>query len=198
MFKVLQDKLDDIHLILASGSPRRKFFLEELGLDFEIRLKEIDEHFPATLKGSQISDYLAISKAKPFKDELGPKDLLITADTIVWANEKALGKPGDEVHAREMLRDLSGNKHEVISSVALTDRNKQVVFNEITTVEFKELLPEEIDYYIKTYKPFDKAGSYGIQEWIGYIGIERIEGSYFNVVGFPVQKFYQHLMNWRV
>lgn len=193
---MLKEKLRDINVILASGSPRRKFFLEELKLDFEIILKEIDEAYPAELKGKEISDYLAIQKSQAFSGELHENDLLITADTIVWAGGKAYGKPGDAAHAREMLRELSGKEHEVITSVALTNSSKQVVFNESTKVRFKELSDLEIDFYIENYRPFDKAGSYGIQEWIGYIGIQGIEGSYFNVVGFPVQKFYQEVLKW--
>jgi septum formation protein len=190
---VLKNSLRGKNLILASASPRRKFFLEELGLEFEVRLKPIEENFPAELRGHQISDYLAVSKAQPFLKELEPKDVLITADTIVWCNNAALNKPDSEEHAKEMLTKLSGVEHEVISSVAITTLAKQEVVNETTRVKFKELLPEEIEYYVKNYRPFDKAGSYGIQEWIGYIGIEWIHGSYFNVMGFPVQKFYESI-----
>ena len=190
---MLKNRLKEKNLILASASPRRKFFLEELGLDFEIRLKPIEEHFPTELKGHEISDFLAVSKAEPFLEELKPQDVLITADTIVWHNDLALNKPEDEEHAKEMLRKLSGVEHEVISSVAITTSSMQEIVNETTRVKFKELEPEEIDYYIEMYKPFDKAGSYGIQEWIGYIGIEWIRGSYFNVMGFPVQKFYESI-----
>ena len=180
-------------MILGSGSPRRKHFLEELGLKFEIRLKEIDESYPSGLQGAQISDFLARHKAMPFRVELGPNDILVTADTIVWCNGRALGKPVDGEEAKEMLLELSCSEHEVISSVALTTCEKQVLINETTRVKFKCLLEEEIDFYIGNYHPFDKAGAYGIQEWIGLIGIEWIEGSYFNVVGFPVRKFYEAL-----
>ena len=190
---MLKSSLKEKNLILASASPRRKFFLEELGLDFEVRLKPIEEHFPVKLKGFEISDYLAISKAEPFLEELGPKDILITADTIVWYDGEALNKPESEEHAKIMLRKLSGVEHEVISSVAITTTDRQEIVNETTRVKFKDLQPEEINYYVKNYKPFDKAGSYGIQEWIGDIGIEWIRGSYFNVMGFPVQKFYESI-----
>lgn len=190
---MLKISLKGKNLILASGSPRRKFFLEELGLDFEVRLKPIDEHFPSNLQGHEVSDYLAVSKAKPFLDELCPEEILITADTIVWCDNAALNKPENEEHARSMLRQLSGTEHEVISSVAITTSKSQELITETTRVKFKELEPEEIEYYIKNYKPFDKAGGYGIQEWIGYIGIEWIKGSYFNVMGFPVQKFYESI-----
>jgi septum formation protein len=190
---VLKSSLKGKNLILASASPRRKFFLEELGLDFEVRLKPIEENFPAELRGHKISDYLAVAKAQPFLNELRSKDILITADTIVWCNNVALNKPESEKHAKEMLNKLSGVEHEVISSVAITTTRAQEIVNETTRVKFKELQPEEIDYYIENYRPFDKAGSYGIQEWIGYIGIEWIHGSYFNVMGFPVQKFYESI-----
>ncbi|MGA9271049.1 MAG: Maf family nucleotide pyrophosphatase [Lutimonas sp.] len=192
---MLKSGLEGKNIILASGSPRRKFFLEELGLDFEIRLKPIEEHFPSELKGHEISDYLAVSKAQPFLNELRPNDVLITADTIVWLNDEALNKPSDIEDAKCMLEKLSGTEHEVISSVAITTTRKQEVVTESTRVKFKELNPEEIDFYVENYKPFDKAGSYGILEWIGYIGIERIDGSYFNVMGFPVQKFYERIRN---
>ena len=190
---MLKSSLKGKNLILASASPRRKFFLEELDLDFEVRLKPIEEDFPTELQGYEISDFLAVSKAEPFLKELCPNDILITADTIVWCNGEALNKPANRDHAREMLTQLSGIEHEVISSVAITTTRAQEIVNETTRVKFKKLQPEEIDYYIENYKPFDKAGSYGIQEWIGYIGIEWIHGSYFNVMGFPVQKFYESI-----
>lgn len=190
---MLNEILKDRKLILGSGSPRRKFFLEELGLNFEIRLKPIDESFPPGLRGSQLSDHLATLKAEPFLSELSPRDILITADTIVWCSDHALGKPENKKQARAMLKTLSCKEHEVISSVALTTSKTQLIFNDATQVKFKCLSEEEIDYYIEQYKPYDKAGGYGIQEWIGLIGIEWIRGSYFNVVGFPVQKFYEKL-----
>lgn len=190
---MLQGNLQHKNLILASGSPRRQLFLKELGLLFEIRLKEIDEHYPSHLKGTEITDYLAKLKATPFLEELNDSDVLITADTIVWLNERAIGKPKNVHEAREMLMELSGKKHEVISSFCLTTKKKQIVRNEITQVYFSKLSSQEIDYYIENYQPFDKAGSYGIQEWIGYIGIEKIEGSFFNVMGFPIKLFYEEL-----
>ncbi len=190
---MLNELLKERHLILGSGSPRRKFFLEELGLDFEVRLKEIDESYPEGLKGEQISDFLAREKAAPFLEELRPKDILVTADTIVWLSDHALGKPHDSEEAKRMLLDLSCSEHEVISSVALTTSEKQVLVNESTRVKFKCLQEEEIDYYVENYKPLDKAGAYGIQEWIGLVGVEWIVGSYFNVMGFPVRKFYEAL-----
>jgi len=191
---MLRDKLKDKQIILGSGSPRRKFFLEELGLDFEIRLKEIEENFPKTLVGSEITDYLATLKSKPFLKELKDNDVLITADTIVWLNNRAIGKPKDSCDAKAMLQTLSGKTHKVISSIAVITNTKTHLINDTTSVTFKPLSSAEINYYIDRFKPFDKAGSYGIQEWIGYIGIERIDGSYFNVMGFPVQKFYELMM----
>jgi len=190
---VLRERLKDKNLILGSGSPRRKYFLEELDLDFEIRLKPVDESYPPELKGPEISDYLAALKAEPFLKDLTDSDILITADTIVWSSGRALGKPENAEEARKMLKELSCLEHEVISSVALTTSSAQLVLNESTRVKFKCLRDEEIDYYISRCQPFDKAGSYGIQEWIGLIGIEWISGSYFNVMGFPVQKFYEKL-----
>lgn len=188
---MLSEKLKDKKIILGSGSPRRKFFLEELGLEFEIRLKEVEENYPDTLVGAEITDFLSKLKAAPFLQELEDNEILITADTIVWLDNKAIGKPKNSIDAKEMLSKLSGNVHEVISTIAVTTNRKTTLVNETTKVKFKMLTNDEINYYINKFKPFDKAGSYGIQEWIGYIGIEKIEGSYFNVMGFPVQKFYE-------
>ena len=190
---MLSELVQNRRLILASGSPRRSFFLKELGLDFEIRIKETEESYPSHLKGKEISEYLSKLKAAPFLPELTEKDILITADTIVLLKGTALGKPKSKNDARKMLRSLSNKSHEVISSVALTTMFKQLVFSDTTKVIFKELSDKEINYYIDQYKPFDKAGAYGIQEWLGYIGIERIEGNYFNVMGFPIQLFYDAL-----
>jgi len=190
---MLKNILQQRHLILASGSPRRKSILQDLNLEFEIRTKEVDESYPNHLKGKEISEYLAKLKAFPFLSELNPNQILITADTIVWLQGQALGKPDSVDEAIAMLKLISGKTHEVISSVALTTTSKQVIVSDITKVIFKELSDDEINYYIENFKPFDKAGAYGIQEWLGFIGIKRIEGSYLNVVGFPVQKFYEAL-----
>lgn len=190
---MLNSILSGKKLILGSGSPRRSFFLKELGLDFETRLKETEEIYPERLKKKQISEYLALQKAEPFKEELKENEILITADTIVWHENDALGKPKSKEEAVQMLQSLSNKTHEVISSVALTSLQDQIVFSDLTRVTFKKLNEEEIIYYVDNYKPFDKAGGYGIQEWIGYIGVTDIEGSYFNVMGFPVQKFYETL-----
>lgn len=191
---MLNEKLKNKHLILASGSPRRQHFLKELKLDFEIRLKEIDENYPSNLKEAEITDYLAKLKAQPFIKELKQDDILITADTIVWLDGKAIGKPKSHEEAKNMLTNLSGKTHKVISSFCITTVNKQIIKSDTTFVKFSKLTEFEIEYYIKNYHPFDKAGSYGIQEWIGYIGIEKIEGSYFNVMGFPVHKFYHEIL----
>ena len=191
---MLLHKLKNKHLILASGSPRRQNFLKELGLEFEIRLKEIVEKYPPHLKRSEITEYLSKLKAAPFLKELKEDDILITADTIVWLEGQAIGKPKNEEDALNMLNNLSDKTHEVISSFCLSTKNRQIVVSDSTKVHFIKLQPPEIEYYIANFKPFDKAGSYGIQEWIGYIGIDKIEGSYFNVMGFPVHKFYQEIV----
>ncbi|MCK4561382.1 MAG: septum formation protein Maf [Flavobacteriaceae bacterium] len=190
---MLAEKLKNKHIILASGSPRRQHFLKELGLDFEIRLKEIDEVYPSKLKRFEITDFLSKLKAKPFIKDLKENDILITADTIVWLENKAIGKPKNLEDAKIMLSNLSGKTHEVISSISITTKNKQITFNDSTLVTFDILNNKEIEYYISKYKPYDKAGSYGIQEWIGYIGIKKIEGNYFNVMGFPINKFYREV-----
>ena len=190
---MLNEKLKKYTIILASGSPRRQQFFKDLGLDFTIQIKEIKEVYPKELKGNQITDYLATLKSKAF-NTLTDRDLLITSDTIVWLGNKALGKPKDEQEAFKMLQSLSGKEHQVITSVCITNNHFQKVINDTTTVSFKKLTDEEIMYYIKNYQPFDKAGAYGIQEWIGFIGIKTIKGSYFNVVGLPVHKLYDELM----
>ncbi|MCF6222391.1 MAG: Maf-like protein [Flavobacteriaceae bacterium] len=193
---MLSQQLKNRNIILASGSPRRQYFLEELGIVFEIRLNKVYEVYPKHLVGSEITDYLAKLKAAPFKKELQKEDILITSDTIVWLENKAIGKPKTHDEAKKMLGKLSGKTHKVISSICLTTTEKQTTFNDTTLVKFKVLKEAEIEYYINKYKPFDKAGGYGIQEWIGYIGIEQIQGSYFNVMGFPTHKFYQEILKF--
>lgn len=190
---MLNDILKNHHLILASGSPRRQKFFKDLGLDFEIRLKPVEEICPDRLRYSDIPDFLAQLKAIPFKETLSENDILITSDTIVWHNNRALGKPKTKQEAFEMLQSLSGNVHEVITSICLTTNKIQKTVNSITKVFFNELTEKEIHFYIQNYKPFDKAGAYGIQEWIGLVGIKKIEGSYFNVVGLPVHLLYKTL-----
>lgn len=192
---MLANKLANYNIILASSSPRRQQFFKDLNIDFEIRLKEVEETYPKELKGKEITDFLANLKSIPFNNELTDNDLLITSDTIVWFNNKALGKPKNQKEAFNMLKEMSGNTHQVITSVSIKNKKFQKIINDTTTVEFDELLNEEINYYINTYQPFDKAGGYGIQEWIGKIGIKKIEGSYFNVMGLPVHKLYKALIN---
>ena len=183
-------------IILASGSPRRQQYCKELGLDFSIQLKEVEEIYPEHLKYHQITDFLAELKANAFENELAENEILITSDTIVWHENKALGKPKDYEEAFEMIHSMCGKTHEVITSVCLKTKLKSEVFHSITKVTFVNLTKEEIDYYITNYKPFDKAGAYGIQEWIGLIGISKIEGSYPNVVGLPVDKLYSKLKEY--
>ena len=190
---MLKEKLKNYHIILASKSPRRQQFFKDLNIDFDIQLKEVDEIYPHELKGTEITDYLADLKSKAFT-KLSEKELLITSDTIVWLENKALGKPKDAQDAFKMLRALSGKKHEVITSISIKNKFFQKIINDTTFVTFKEISDEEINYYINNYKPYDKAGGYGIQEWIGLIAISNIEGSYFNVVGLPVHKLYEELM----
>jgi len=192
---MLNNKLKNKNLILASGSPRRQQFLKDLDLDFSIQLIEVEEIYPKELKGKEIVKYLAKLKASPFKD-LSKNDILITADTIVWHKGKMLGKPKSEKDAIAMLQNLSGKSHKVFSAVCLKSATKEVVFSATTKVFFKKLSLEEIEFYVKKYKPLDKAGSYGIQEWIGLIGVNKISGSYFNVMGFPVHKFYKEILKF--
>jgi septum formation protein len=190
---MLRDKLKNYNIILASGSPRRQQFFKDLDIDFEIRLKEIDEIYPPSLKAEEITNYLAQLKAAAFKGELKKKELLITSDTIVWMNNEALGKPKDYDDAFTILKKLANATHEVITSVCFTTINSSHMIFDITKVTFNKLSDEAINYYIDNYKPFDKAGAYGIQDWIGLIGISKIEGSYTNVVGLPTEKVYDYL-----
>lgn len=190
---MLKEELKNFNIILASGSPRRQQFFKDLNIDFEVRLKPVDEEFPNRLRHFEISDYLAQLKSLPFKDDLKANDILITSDTIVWHNNEALGKPYTEEQAFEMIKSLSNSTHEVITSVCFTTPTFQKTVNATTKVTFKSLTNSEIIHYINSCKPFDKAGAYGIQEWIGQIGITKIEGSYFNVVGLPTHLVYETL-----
>ncbi|MCU0351471.1 MAG: Maf family nucleotide pyrophosphatase [Flavobacterium sp.] len=187
---MLKEKLQHKRIILASGSPRRQQFFREMDIDFTIQIKEVEEIYPKELEASAITKFLAELKANAF-DSLEENDLLITSDTIVWHENKALGKPKDAKDAFQMLQSLSGKTHEVITSVCFKTKNTLETLTETTKVTFNSLTDEAIHYYISNYKPFDKAGSYGIQEWIGLIGISKIEGSYTNVVG--LQKLYQYV-----
>ena len=188
---MLNEKLTNRKIILASGSPRRQQFFRDLGLEVEIRLRTVVEEFPSRLVHFEISDYLAQLKAIPFKDELMADEILITSDTIVWHNNKALGKPKDAAEAFQMIQSMSNTTHEVVTSVCFTTTTSEKTVNSVTKVTFKELTDDEIHYYVDTFKPFDKAGAYGIQEWIGLIGVIHIEGSYFNVMGLPTHLVYK-------
>ena len=190
---MLKSKLSAYSIILASGSPRRQQFFKDLDLDFEIRLKEVEEIFPVILKAEEITNYLSILKANAFEGELQDNDLLITSDTIVWHKNCPLGKPKDAQEAFEILKSLSNNTHEVITSVCFKTKNKTEVISETTKVTFNALSDEAIQYYLDNYQPFDKAGAYGIQEWIGFIGVSKIEGSYTNVMGMPTDKVFDYL-----
>ena len=192
---MLKEKLINYKIILASGSPRRQQFFKDLDLDFEIRLKEIEEIYPDHLKAHEITDYLALLKANAFEGELNENEILVTSDTIVWHNNKALGKPKDYDDAFQILKMLSNETHEVITSVCFKTSKNSTVFHEITKVTFSTLSDESIHYYLKNYQPFDKAGAYGIQEWIGFIGVSKIEGSYANVMGMPTDKVFNYLLN---
>ncbi|WP_299534456.1 Maf-like protein [Ulvibacterium sp.] len=190
---MLPEKLNRYSLILASGSPRRQQFFKELGLDFKFSPRPVEENYPEQLKGPEISNYLARLKASAFYGELKPNEILITSDTIVWHNEKSLAKPAHTNEAVAMLKTLSGDWHKVITSVCFTTVTEQRTIAETTEVKFKRLTDEEIRFYVNTYEPFDKAGGYGIQDWIGLIGIEKIKGSYANVVGLPTHVVYKTL-----
>ena len=192
---MLKNKLRNYSLILASGSPRRQQFFKDLDLDFEIRLKEIEEIYPPELKAEEITNYLAELKANAFEGELKANEILITSDTIVWHNDRALGKPKDEQDAFAILKSLSNSTHEVVTSVCFKTNSETKLLHEITKVTFNELSEDVIRYYIENYKPFDKAGAYGIQEWIGFVGVSKIEGSYANVMGMPTDKVYEYLNN---
>lgn len=185
-------------LILASSSPRRQQLMQEAGFEFEVRLREVPEVYPDTLPVEQVPEYLARLKASAFNGDLQEDELLITADTIVSIHGKVVGKPRDRQQAVAMLRELSGNKHTVISGLCLTTVREQKSCSVCTDVFFRELTEKEIVYYVDRYKPFDKAGAYGIQEWIGYVGIERIDGSFYNVMGLPVQILCRQLKEFGV
>ena len=190
---MLKNQLKNHRLILASASPRRQQFFKDLDLEFEIRVKEIEEIYPPSLKAQEITTYLAILKASAFKGQLLNNEILITSDTIVWHNEKALGKPKNKQNAIDILKSLSNATHEVITSVCFTTIEKSEVITEISKVTFNALSDEAIEYYIEKFKPYDKAGAYGIQDWIGLVGVTKIEGSYANVMGMPTDKVFQYL-----
>jgi len=191
------EKLHQKQIILASNSPRRKELLSSLKIPFQVVVRNTDEFVTESISAEETAKFLAVKKASFYNDITNVENtILITADTIVLVDKKILGKPASYNDAFNMLRSLSGRPHTVITGTAITSAKKQVVFDAVTTVYFKKLSDEEIDFYITNFKPFDKAGAYGIQEWIGMIGITRIEGSYFNVVGLPVQKLYSELIKF--
>ncbi|GAA4386245.1 Maf-like protein [Hymenobacter koreensis] len=181
-------------LILASNSPRRRQLLADLGLPYEVRLKDVDESYPAHLKGAEVAEFLAAHKASAYRDELVPGDVLLTADTIVCLDEYILNKPTDEEDAVRMLLQLQGRAHDVFTGVCLlTGEGKRVVFSDQTRVYFRTLSETDIRYYVQHYRPLDKAGAYGAQDWIGLVAVTRLEGSYFNVMGLPVHRVYTEL-----
>ncbi len=193
---MLNQILQDYKIILASGSPRRRELLKYLEIDFEVKTANIDETYPPNLAPGQVPVYLAEKKAHAFDGVIEDNWLLITADTVVILDNQILGKPQTSAKAKEMLADLSGKQHKVVTGVCIRTKEKSRCFSAETKVWFKKLSTGEINYYVEKYKPLDKAGAYGIQEWIGYIGIEKIEGSYSNVVGLPVQRLYVELFNF--
>lgn len=190
-------KLQDYKIVLASGSPRRQQFFKDFGLDFEIRLREIDEVYPDHLKGAEITDYLAELKGKAFED-LSDNEILITSDTIVWHKNQALGKPKDAEDAFEMLKNLSDSTHQVITSISFKTNDEISTIHDYTEVTFSALSDEMIRYYISNFKPFDKAGSYGIQDWIGLVGVKSITGSYTNVMGLPTHLVFDYFKNFKL
>jgi len=188
------DNLKKYKVILASNSPRRKELLAGLGVDYEVRtLPDVDESYPETLQGADIPLYIAKEKADAYVAMMQPGELMITADTIVWLDGKVLGKPQDKEDALQMLRTMSGRTHEVFTGVCITTTDWQRSFTAQTEVRFATLSEEEIAYYVDNFQPMDKAGAYGVQEWIGFIGVENISGSYYNIMGLPVQRIYNEL-----
>ncbi|SEA20659.1 septum formation protein [Prevotella sp. tc2-28] len=184
----------DYHIILASNSPRRKELLAGIDVNFDVRvIRDIDESYPASLPTKDIAEYISRKKATVYRQQMASDELIITADTIVVLDSEVMGKPHDEADASRMLHELSGRTHQVITGVTLTTIDRQRSFSVETDVTFKSLTDEEINYYIQHYKPYDKAGAYGIQEWIGHIGVTALKGSYFNVMGLPVQRIYEAL-----
>lgn len=189
--------IQDYKIILASNSPRRKELLSGLGLQYEVKvLPEIDESYPDTLEKEKVAEYIAEKKAEAHTSLLEENTLLITADTIVLLDGKIYGKPEDEGEAIQMLKELSGKIHEVITGVCLTTLEKRKSFSVVSEVRFAQLEDSEIEYYVSKYKPLDKAGAYGVQEWIGYVAVEYMSGSYFNIMGLPIQRLYQEMKSF--
>ncbi len=189
--------LNCYNIILGSQSPRREALLSGLNIPFEIKIIDVEETYPSQLVGVDIPMYLAEKKADAYKELMDDNTLLITADTIVWHEGRVFGKPKDKADATRMLKSLSGKTHQVITGVCISSLNRRKTFHVISEVRFARLLPAEIEYYLNNFEPYDKAGAYGVQEWIGYIGVEHIEGSYFNVMGLPVQRLYSELKRWK-
>lgn len=191
---LLHDKLKEFRVILASASPRRRELLKATGIEYQMAQKfECEENYPKSIPAEEVASYLSALKSHAYPNALAYNDILITADTVVVLNGKVLGKPADEAEAHAMLSELSGSEHTVITGVTLRSADKEHTFASSSTVRFAELSEEQIAYYIEQYRPMDKAGAYGIQEWIGYVGIEGIEGSFYNVMGLPVQRLYREL-----
>lgn len=188
------ENLNKYKIILASNSPRRKELLSGLGVDYEVKtMSDVDESYPDGLSGDEIAGYIARGKAEAYRSLIQADELVITADTIVWLDGTVMGKPKDEEEAMNMLRQLSGKTHQVITGVCLTTASMQKTFATVTDVTFAALTEDEISYYVTRYQPMDKAGSYGVQEWIGFVGVENLSGSYFNVMGLPIQRLYTEL-----
>jgi len=193
----LLQNIEKYKIILASQSPRRIELLGGLNIKFEVMVLDVNEDFPMQMVGVDIPMYLAEKKANAYKHIMDEHTMIITADTIVWHEGKVLGKPVDETDARRMLRALSGKTHQVITGVCISTLQRRKVFHVISDVRFARLAEAEIEYYLQNFKPYDKAGSYGVQEWIGFVGVEHINGSYFNVMGLPVQRLYNELKRWK-
>lgn len=189
---ILKEKFRNKKIILASNSPRRKQFLTDLGVTFSIQPANVNEEYPSFLKGKDIALYIAEQKASVFSN-IADDEIIITCDTVVWIDDTSLEKPQNKEQALQMLQQLSGKTHEVISAVCIKSKEKEMLFSDTTFVTFNQLSTEDILFYIETYQPYDKAGAYGIQEWIGLVGIEKINGSYTNVVGMPMEKLYKNL-----
>ena len=192
-------KITNYKVLLASNSPRREELLRGIDIDFEVKvLPDIDESYPDNIPSEEIAEFLAIKKAKPYASALHEDELLLTADTIVLLEDMVLGKPANKQEAKQMLRQLSGKTHRVITGVCLTSTKKQTSFSATSDVEFGKLTDQEIEYYVERYYPMDKAGAYGVQEWIGYVAVKHISGSYYNIMGLPIQRVYRELINFYV
>ncbi len=194
--KLLQN-IEKYQIILASQSPRRLELLKGLNVPFEVKVIDVDETYPSQMVGVDIPMYLAEKKAKAYEQIMTENTMIITADTIVWHEGKVLGKPVDAAEAKRMLQILSGKTHQVITGVCISTLKRKRIFHVITDVRFSKLTESEVDYYVENFKPYDKAGAYGVQEWIGFVGVEHINGSYFNVMGLPVQRLYNELKRWK-